>query len=176
MANSIDTGTKDRLYKLAEEYLPSGVGTFTVRGLADAFEVAVSQQIAIQRGRAGLYSGRGIGMANDVIDLLRRIRDTSWQHDRVDSAFGEIEGMVERALKSMGIVDEDAPNPRTYGWWKLSWKEWLASEAGKVASDPDTLRGTCAAREYLKNRLWTAFRAGTKASGPSQPEGMERSK
>jgi hypothetical protein len=44
-----------------------------------------------------------------------------------------------------------------------AWKEWLNSEEGQKASDPNTLTSTLSARTYLENRLERAFHAGMKA-------------
>lgn len=51
------------------------------------------------------------------------------------------------------------------------WKAWITSDAGKQASDPNSLGTTLSARNYLENRLYNAFMAGVRAAEPSQPEG-----
>ena len=45
-----------------------------------------------------------------------------------------------------------------------SWRHWLESDEGKGASNPFTLPPGENARQYLKNRLETAFRAGIRAA------------
>lgn len=46
----------------------------------------------------------------------------------------------------------------------MEWKQWLDSEEGRKASDPQTLGTTLSARQYLENRLERAFQAGIKAA------------
>lgn len=50
------------------------------------------------------------------------------------------------------------------------WKAWITGDAGKRASDPNSLGTTLSARNYLENRLHHAFMAGVEAADPSQPE------
>jgi hypothetical protein len=44
------------------------------------------------------------------------------------------------------------------------WKEWIQSDEGRKAANPETLGTTLSARNYLENRLWHAFTAGAKAA------------
>lgn len=54
-----------------------------------------------------------------VIEKLREIRDTAWQHDRAHDAFSKIERLAEIALAELGVVDGPPyPNPRPPGWWR----------------------------------------------------------
>lgn len=45
-----------------------------------------------------------------------------------------------------------------------AWKAWITSDAGKQASDPNSLGTTLSARNYLENRLHNAFMAGAEAA------------
>lgn len=46
----------------------------------------------------------------------------------------------------------------------VAWKHWLESEEGKRASNPFSLPPGENARQYLKDRLESAFRAGIRAA------------
>lgn len=54
---------------------------------------------------------------DNVIAILRKIRDKAWQYQRQHHHFSTIESMAVEALAKMGINDVDAPNPRTPNWW-----------------------------------------------------------
>lgn len=45
-----------------------------------------------------------------------------------------------------------------------AWKAWITSDAGKQASDPNSLGTTLSARNYLENRLHNAFMAGAEVA------------
>lgn len=57
---------------------------------------------------------------NEAIELLRTIRDRSWQMGRCHESFSEIETNAVKALKCLGVDDGVGPNPRTKEWWKKS--------------------------------------------------------
>jgi hypothetical protein len=58
-------------------------------------------------------------MSNEVIALLRNIRDSACQYERCHEGYSSIEQMATLALKELGIVDGPPfPNPRCIDWWK----------------------------------------------------------
>lgn len=46
----------------------------------------------------------------------------------------------------------------------IAWEEWLASDEGKAAANPDTLPVITSGRQFLENRLKRAFDAGVAAA------------
>ena len=53
---------------------------------------------------------------DELVAILREIRDTAWQMNRIDVGYGYIEVLAEKGLKWLKINDGQA-NPRPQGWW-----------------------------------------------------------
>ena len=56
-------------------------------------------------------------MNEQLVDLLRCIRDTAWQYGRCHEEFSSIEQRADEALALLGVTDGVA-NPRPYCWWE----------------------------------------------------------
>jgi len=55
-----------------------------------------------------------------------------------------------------------------------AWQEWLNSEDGRKAANPETLGTSLSARQYLENRLNSAFQAGIRAAENAQHADAKR--
>lgn len=58
--------------------------------------------------------------------------------------------------------------------FKKAHDAYVESEKFNGLSDPTTLKAPADQRQYLENRLWSAFSAGWRARGDTDHDGQER--
>lgn len=80
-----------------------------------------------------------------------------------NSAMGWPKPKIACACKCEFPVDSGNRDRPTRHPLAVAWDEWLVSEEGAFAANPDTL-GTVMPHTYLEHRLHRAFDAGVKAA------------